>query len=327
MEVFDLSKVESVATERISSTWDELDWAYGSYGGGEQDTFPSKYWGFPKSSISLWSGSPGIGKTRLLVEIMKRFDQLENPLSCMIFQGEISPSRFKGEKMPGYAPRGNIWVSSDIAIDEQIKAIEQYKPALVITDSVQQIEEYKNGRGAKDIVRKIRKVIELTGTHVIFISQLTRSGVSKGGTDLPHEVDVECHIENFSENIDTDLFTLTVEKNRFGKSGNSVVFAHKSWGIECQSEHRFADDDYLKSYGMYVEDLVPGSGIISKKRSWLSDLFRQKSSKVKVAKPVKKEKKVKKEKYQGIKYHNPIWSMQPGVKYNPEVDQETGLRK
>ncbi len=181
--------------------------------------------------------------------MIKRLDQLNPPQSSMIFQGEVSPGRFKGEKMAGYSPRGNIWVSGDVAIDEQVAAIAQYKPRLVITDSVQQIEEYRDGRGAREIVRKIRDVIERTGTHVIFISQLTRGGNSKGGTNLPHEVDVECHLTKASD-CTPGLFLFIVGKNRFGKTGGEVVFSHQDWGVECQSNHMYDDPSWQRSMGI-----------------------------------------------------------------------------
>lgn len=257
MEVFDLSNLDAEHTSRILTSWDELDWAYGS----------NTSYGLPSGSISLWSGAPGIGKTRLLVELMKRFDQMNPPQTSMIFQGEISPARFKGEKMGDYIPCGNIWVSGDVAIDEQIAAIDHYKPRLVITDSVQQIEEYRGGRGAKEIVRKIRDVIERTDTHVIFISQLTREGKSKGGTDLPHEVDVECIIES-GQKVSDSLFVLTVGKNRFGCKGREVVFAHHDWGVRCESNNRFEDDDFLESIGVprYESPVVKPRGRI---QTWL----------------------------------------------------------
>lgn len=233
MQVFDLSEISAETMGRMTSTWEEMDWAYGRKG----------EYGLPLGSISLWAGEPGIGKTRLLVEMMKRLDSLvEPPKSSMIFQGEISPGRFKGEKIRDFTPRGNIWVSTEVAIDEQVAAIAHFKPDLVITDSVQQIEEYRGGRGAKEIVRKIRDVIERTGTHVIFISQLTQRGLAKGGTNLPHEVDVECYLTKASE-YTPGLFVFNVEKNRFGKTGGEVVFSHQDWGVECQSQNRFSDSD------------------------------------------------------------------------------------
>ena len=218
MNVQALQDIASEHLSRFGSAWDELDWALGR----------KNDYGIPRGKISLWAGSPGIGKTRIIVQLMKSLDV--NGLKCLLFQGEQSPASFKDEKMKGYVPYTGIWISEETAIDEQIKIkiIEQLKPDLVITDSVQQVEEYEGGRGAKMIVSKLHKALEYGG-HVIFISQLTQAGKTAGGNKLPHFVDVECKITKATALSDS-LILLTVGKNRCGKSGGMVVFAHRDWG-------------------------------------------------------------------------------------------------
>jgi len=233
-EVYNLNDVTPEVLTRVSTTDEELDWAFGRKGG----------WGLVQGKISLWSGERGVGKTRLLSQLMKAWDK--QGMSSMLFQGEVSPAQFAAEKMGGYKSLTNsIYISPSVAIDDQVDAIAHYAPNWVITDSVQQIEEYKGGRGAKEIVRKLRSVLEVTGTHVIFISQLTTTGKTKGGTELPHEVDVECYLKKWAPSISPHLVGLTVAKNRYGESGKEVVMCHKDWGVEVQSQNRLRDGDWL----------------------------------------------------------------------------------
>jgi predicted ATP-dependent serine protease len=228
MQVYKLSDVTPELLRRVSTTEMELDWAFGRKGD----------WGLVKGKISLWSGERGVGKTRLLSQLMKAWDKVG--CSSMLFQGEVSPGQFAAEKMAGYKS-DRIFISPSTLIDEQIEAIQHYAPTFVITDSVQQIEEYKGGRGAKEIVRKLRDVLEVTGTHVIFISQLTTTGKTKGGTELPHEVDVECYVRKWAPKVSPHLIGLTVAKNRYGEAGKEVVMCHQDWGVEFQSQNRLQD--------------------------------------------------------------------------------------
>jgi predicted ATP-dependent serine protease len=231
MEVYKLSDVAPEILSRVSTTDAELDWAFGR----------KNNWGLVRGKISLWSGERGVGKTRLLSQLMKAWDAAA--MSSMIFQGEVSPGQFAAEKMNGYKS-DRIFISPSTSIDDQIDAIRTYAPSWVITDSVQQVEEYKGGRGAKEIVRKLREVLEVTGTHVIFISQLTTTGKTKGGTELPHEVDVECYLRKWAPSVSPHLVELKVSKNRYGEAGKEVVFCHKDWGVETQSQNRLKDQDW-----------------------------------------------------------------------------------
>jgi DNA repair protein RadA/Sms len=233
MSVQVLKNVVPEKIERFSTTYDEMDWAFGKKGG----------WGPARARITLMAGEQGVGKTRLLSQLMKRWDKVGE--SSMIFQGEVSAGQFASEKMEGYQS-DRIWVSDDTDIYAQIEAIKKYKPAIVITDSVQQVEQFKGGRGAKEIVRELRKAINMTGTHVIFISHMTLTGSAKGGTELPHEVDVCCSLKKWAPRTAPKMFALEIGKNRYGESGKEVVFCHMDWGVDCQSENRFKDPAWTK---------------------------------------------------------------------------------
>ena len=216
MNVTALNDIRSSSLTRFNSTWFQLDWLYGG--------------GIPRGKISLWAGMPGVGKTRISVELLKRLDRAG--MRSLIFQGELNPEEFAGEKMGGYRSY-KIFVSPSVSIDEQIAIIEKIRPDLVITDSVQQVEEYKDGRGAKEIVRKLREVIVMTGTHVIFLSQTTIQGHAKGGTKLPHEVDLVAELKPLPEAM---VQMQVPTKNRFGKIGRSIFFVHEDWGVDVRPE-------------------------------------------------------------------------------------------
>ena len=160
--------------------------------------------------------------------------------------------------MEGYKS-DRIIITDDMGIYDQIDYIKRFAPKFMVTDSVQQIEEYRGGRGAKEIVREIRKATAMTGTHVIFISQQTTDGKSKGGTELPHEVDVEIFMERYAPELCPDLISFKVNKNRYGKGLQDAVLCHKDWGIECQSENRFKDPKWVAEHPNSRRRVIAGT--------------------------------------------------------------------
>jgi len=247
-EVFKLNEVRSEPILRLSTGIDELDWLFGR----------KQNWGIAKGKMTVIGGENGSGKTRLLTKLMRNWDQMG--LRCMMYQGEVTASQFASEKMPGYKAR-DIYLCSNMSIFKQIDIIREYKPDIVITDSVQQIEQWNYGRGAKEIVRSLRAVIESIGTHVFFISHLTATGTLKGGTDLAHEVDVRCFFGRYALETAPDLVYMRVDKNRYGQVGNEAIFCHFDHDIECQSTNRLRDRNWVNDH--------PQAEIIKKKRWWI----------------------------------------------------------
>ena len=221
MAVYKLSEIETNHIKRFTSTFGGLDRAYG---------YPGHY-GIPCGRLSLWSGEHGVGKTRLVAELMKRWAR--EGISSLIFQGEVSPEQFKGEKL-GDFDSDLIGVSDDVDIEEQVHVIMDTGPQVAIFDSIQQIDEYRGGLGAKEIVRSLREIINVTGTHVIFLSHLGKDGKTKGRTDISHEVDIEGHLYT-DEGIfyaSEHVFLMKLTKNRYGNVQEELSFKHMSWGIK-----------------------------------------------------------------------------------------------
>lgn len=271
MTVFALNSLKSEVVTRFSSGADELDWVYGH---------PGNY-GIPCGRISLWAGQHGVGKTRLLVQLMKQWDRMG--LSSLIFQGEVSKEQFAGEKFSEWKS-DRIFISDDRKIDDQIAVIASVKPDIVITDSVQQVEEYDGGRGSREIVRKIRDVIGPIGAHLIFISHLNKAGTSSGTTELPHEIDIEAYLQRVKINFDKiktmeqlrevwgldvpGVFSMELSKNRYGSSGKKIYFKHTNTGVECISQHRLRDPAWMREHPIRRDIVTPEPVITARFSFW-----------------------------------------------------------
>ena len=236
------NSVQPDVATRFSTGIEELDWLYGHNDGGRQ-------YGMPRGVLSLWGGAAGIGKTRASMQVVRNLLGMNKTVLC--FTLETTQGQFVEKYCKDMPPTNRLFISEDKALNQHIQAIQRYNPDLIVVDSVNQIEECTGSRGAKKVEAAYRSVVASTGSHVIFITHLNAKNTVKGGTALPHMVDIVFTITPFDITIKTDLFVIGApQKHRFGKTGIETIWAHHKWGVECQSDFRFEDADWLKAKGM-----------------------------------------------------------------------------
>jgi predicted ATP-dependent serine protease len=224
---------------RLSTGISELDWIYG----GEANN-----WGLPKGKISLWSGPSGTGKSRSLIKVARNMSSMGHRV--MYFQNEVTLNDFRAWVGQGSLPP-TFYGSESTALDEQISDIVQSKADLVIVDSVNQINEFGNGHKAaiKHIYDEYRKLTKKTGVHVIFICQLDKQNMIKGGSELLFLADISMDLGYHmvdKQKVDAH-FTISVgSKHRYGKMGDmmTTVWMHSTDGAECISRNRRMDNDW-----------------------------------------------------------------------------------
>ena len=225
--VYRISDVESKEVKRISMGIEHLDNIYGG--------------GLPRGRVSIWSGAPGVGKSRMTIEISKNMNNAG--LRILVFQNEVSPSEFKNWISGKINNENEYLVSNYSTIEEQIQALYDYAPDLVITDSLNMIQGFNNLTKIRDIMSKFKEAVSEINAHAILIGHLGKDGKTKGSTDITHLVDVVCHIRmhsSWKEKIGRatvthaalpGIFYILVDKNRYGSSGGYVAFKHHSHGI------------------------------------------------------------------------------------------------
>lgn len=251
--VFKISDVETKKVERISSKIPDLDTIYGG--------------GFPRGRVSIWSGAPGVGKSRATIHITKLVNS--QGLRVMVFQNEVTPSEFK-QWVHGQVDENNYFVSNYNTIEEQVAVIREYKPAFVITDSLNMIQGFNSSTKIRKIMDEFKEAISEVNAHAILIGHLNGEGETKGNTDIPHLVDVVCSLKPYEDwkddyglvhNALVGVFILSVEKNRYGKSGGKIAFQHMDYGI-------------MEIYSNVMEVRQPKINTVNeKKSSWFSNVF------------------------------------------------------
>jgi len=230
--VMRLSDIEAKPVSRAKTWFPKLDLVYGV------NDLPVHNIGMPIGKISLWAGQAGVGKSRLCIEVAKNFSTNYNGGKVLYFLTESEMSDF-GSWAKDTAQYNDIYCSGENKIDEMIKIIYEVKPNLVFIDSANEIDEFENGN-KKETRRLIngvdgrpglKQAANETKAHIILLGQLNQDGKTiKGGTSLPHLVDIALKIVKTDE---LGVFKVEVGgKHRYGSTENVALFRHTDDGVE-----------------------------------------------------------------------------------------------
>ena len=189
--------------------------------------------GFVPSSVTLFTGEAGAGKSTML---QLTADALTRQGHEVVFvSGEESPYQIKmtAERLGlrnGFSFSGEVFLPDLMPKLEAMstKAKAKGKTLVVLFDSLQTLNDGKWGPGntnSKTPIRALQAVTEFCKeTHAIgiVIGQVNKSGQMAGANTLKHMVDAKLHLG--IETKDKDLEgcrVLECEKNRFGHNGTT----------------------------------------------------------------------------------------------------------
>jgi len=243
-----LSEIKAVPVVRNSTWIPSLDAIYGT-----SKSLTSNI-GMPKGKISLWAGESGVGKSRLCIEVAKRFSTRYENGVVLYIQTESPLEDFAGWAKDT-TQYNNIYCTGADRVDEIVDIIYQVRPKLIIIDSVNEIEDFTGNAKTSDRLIKgcgskvgLKQATNDVGAHTILLGQLNQDGKTiKGGTALPHLVDVALNIVL----VDPVAGTFKVEvgtKNRYGKRDSVANFKHTDEGVV---EDLLVTDTYI---GPYIDE-------------------------------------------------------------------------
>jgi hypothetical protein len=193
--------------------------------------------GLPEGFLSLWGGSPGVGKTRTAIALSKSLNRLGHKV--LYFNGEADEMDFR------------MWLGADVDRDlfrvvsgelirteDSVAKIYKEMPKVVIFDSFQMLAEVSKGtRGAKTALSRFKVLKSDTDAgrpHIIFISQLNKKDELAGSRYIEHMVDFAARVTKIEGRKGTFLFECP-RKNRGGETPRHSIFRHLENGIECLS--------------------------------------------------------------------------------------------
>ncbi len=192
--------------------------------------------GIVKDSLTIITARPGAGKSTLLLQVAQ--DVANQGMNVLYASGEESDSQIKNRAeriLESIHP--NIWIHSDVSMNNVLDLIEEVEADLIIIDSIQTfiMEEYSSRPGSPvqtmECANALLQVAK-NGTKpraVIIVGQMTKDDEIAGVRALEHLVDAVLIIEGESGE---ELRGVIASKNRFGSTGEAAFFAMTERGME-----------------------------------------------------------------------------------------------
>ncbi len=198
--------------------------------------------GFTPSTISLFTGEPGAGKTTLMLTLADALTSqgyacLFNTAEESLYQVKLTCERLALQN--GFIAGQETYVPRLLEQCDALRAKFHNRPFFLIVDSLQTLndgkygEEHTNGQSA---VRALQMLTDYAKEHyvnVVCIGQVNKSGNMAGSQKLKHMVDAMLHLSIEKKDEDfKGLRVLETVKNRFGGAGWTFFMDLKQNGFE-----------------------------------------------------------------------------------------------
>ncbi len=199
--------------------------------------------GFTPSAVTLFTGTPGAGKTTLMLTLADRMTKqgatvLFNTAEESLYQTAMTAKRLKLKN--GFRAGNSADVNEIIANARKMQAAaaktgDQF---VLIVDSLQCLDDgmYSSGKiTSGTAIRCLQMITDFckeTGSIGLIINQVNKSGKMSGSNKLKHMVDSHMHLS--VEEKDEDFKgcrILETQKNRFGGCGHMFYLALRKTGF------------------------------------------------------------------------------------------------
>ena len=213
-----LEEVEETNVQRISTLDDEFDLVLGG--------------GVVQASLSLIGGSPGVGKSTLLLKIAGNLSK--QGYKVLYVSGEESLSQMKLRANRLKTNNDNIYLLSEIILEKILSEIKGNEFSFLMIDSIQTIysEAFTSSPGSvsqvKEVTFALMRLAKESNITIFIIGHITKEGSIAGPRILEHMVDTVLY---FDSNLSRDLRVLRAFKNRFGSTNEIALFLMNNDGL------------------------------------------------------------------------------------------------
>ena len=210
-------KLESIS--RISTSDSELDIVLGG--------------GLVAGSLVLVGGSPGIGKSTLLLKIGSNLAS-SGTAPVLYVSGEESASQIKMRAQRLKAEHKELFLLTEINLDTILAEVANRDYKVLIVDSIQTLysDKISSAPGSISQVREITfelmRLAKAKNISVFIIGHITKEGSIAGPRILEHMVDVVLYFEG---DASRQLRILRGFKNRFGSTSEVGIFEMSERGL------------------------------------------------------------------------------------------------
>ena len=213
-----ISEIEIEKVTRISTQNSELDLVLGG--------------GVVEGSLVLIGGSPGIGKSTLLLKIASNF--AAQGKKTLYVSGEESASQIKMRAQRLDAVKDGLFLLTEILLENILAEVRKNEYKILVIDSIQTLysEKIASAPGSVSQVREITfelmRLAKNENLCVFIIGHITKDGSIAGPRILEHMVDVVLYFEGDSSR---ELRMLRGFKNRFGSTSEVGIFEMSENGL------------------------------------------------------------------------------------------------
>ena len=210
---------ETLTMERWSTGYGELDRVLGG--------------GLAQGSFVLLGGSPGIGKSTLLLQMAGGV--AKEGASVFYISGEESIAQTGNRAHRLGVKSANIRLSAESNLQEILALAREHKPRVIIVDSIQTVflPDLPAAPGSVSQVREcaghLLGLAKQENITVLLIGHVTKDGSIAGPKTLEHMVDC---VLSFEGDPSTNFRLLRSLKNRFGAANELGVFRMSSAGLD-----------------------------------------------------------------------------------------------
>ncbi|OAG27204.1 DNA repair protein RadA [Thermodesulfatator autotrophicus] len=214
-----VSEVEGLKEKRLPTGLSELDQVLGG--------------GIVPGSLILLGGDPGIGKSTLLLQVLKNL--AEDGHKVIYLSGEESPQQIKLRAERLNISQENILLLPETDLAVALSSVEEVSPILLAVDSIQTVfwPEVSSAPGSVSQVRectnKLLEFAKAKNIAVILVGHVTKEGMLAGPRVLEHLVDTVLYFEGERT---AHFRILRAVKNRFGSTNEIGVFEMTSSGLK-----------------------------------------------------------------------------------------------
>ncbi|MFB0535062.1 MAG: DNA repair protein RadA [Anaerolineae bacterium] len=213
-----LPTISADGFQRISVAMEELNRVLGG--------------GVVPGSVVLIGGDPGIGKSTLLLQVSSLLARQEGPVLYVSGEESVQQIKMRADRL-GISD-DQLYVLSEINLEQIMGHIERLNPHLAVVDSIQSVytEELTSAAGGvsqvKECAATLLRLAKASGVPIFIVGHVTKAGAIAGPRVLEHIVDTVLYLEG-------DRFhayrLLRSVKNRFGSTNEVGVFEMASQGL------------------------------------------------------------------------------------------------
>ena len=220
--------------------------------------------GIVPGSLVLLGGTPGIGKSTILLDAGLRFGQ--RGIKVLYVSGEESEEQtaMRAVRLGCRKENNSLLIMTATDLDAILTQANAVSPQLLIIDSIQTMynPELQTAAGSVGHVReckaKLLKFAKTTGIAVMVIGHVTKDGNIAGPRLLEHMVDV---VLQFEGDRSYSFRILRALKNRFGSTSESGIFSMEAGGLQeiANPAGLFLEDRDGEAAGSVVGALMEGN--------------------------------------------------------------------